>query len=314
MKMIFRKYPKWFLHYKVKLFSLLCAFFLWFYVVTDNTFDHTLSIPLRIKNKPEGWILKQSVPSKVRVEFKGVGKDLISLGYRDKRIELDLHQMQGVEILPITTDMIMGIPENGTITPIRIVEPDSIEVSLDRFATKKIPLRSDITLIPMDGYMQVGDIALEPDSVLLSGPESLVRDIDAISTEGEEYRSVIKKIEGKVALKSPAWKTLHYSINAVRFKADIQRIGERIITDIPVRVTNVPPEMKVTLVPSTLSLKLQGGVNVLSKLKKEEIAATIDFNSRLRYKENKIPATIALPSDISFSDVKPQFFEIIIER
>lgn len=314
MKINLFQHRRWLQNYKVKLFSLLSAFFLWVFVVTDNRFDHTLSIPLRLINKPKGWILTQPIPSRVKVRFRGLGKDLFGFHFRDKRIELDLHQIRRTAKLPITVEMIKGIPVGMTIVPVRIVEPDSITIQLDRFAEKKVSIRPDFTLVPFDGYIQIGDIVFEPDSIIVRGPESLVNTIDEVSTERKEYRNLLKEIRGKVHLTLPPWETLHYSLNTVRFRVDIQRIGERMITEIPVEVTHVPRGVKVTVVPSTLSLKVQGGVNVLSKLKKEEIVATIDFGSRYRYRGKRLPATIQLPRDVNFSDVKPQFFELIVER
>jgi YbbR domain-containing protein len=305
---------KYFKHYKVKFFSLLSALILWFLVVSDQYYDHTLNVSLRLVNKPEGMILKQPVPYKVKVRFRGSGKNLLSLRYRNKYIDLDLEKVKRTAQFPITTDMVKGIPVDMAVTPLWIVEPDSVMISLDRFAEKRVPLLSDITLIPLDGYIQVGDIVLDPDSVVVRGPESFVRTVSEIYTEQKVYRNVIKEIHGRVDLVPIQWEMVSYSLNTVQFRADIQRIGERVIKEIPIQVTHVPNGMKVTVVPSTLSLQIQGGVSILSKIEKKDIAAVIDYRSRYRYRKKRIPATIQVPKDISFSDVKPQFFELIIER
>lgn len=314
MKINFFLHRRWLQNYKVKLFSLLSAFFLWFYVITDNYFEYTVDVPLRIINKPIGKILTKPLPQKVKVLFRGLGKSFLSFRYRNKRIELDLHQVKEVSTFSLNLDMIKGIPAGMPVTPLRIVEPESITVRLDRSIEKKVAIHLDIQMVPTDGYTQIGDISFEPDSLILSGPESMVNAVSEVFTEKKVYRNVIKEIRGKVSIVPPSLKILNYSQNTVRFKADIQRIGERIITEIPVNVYNIPQGIKVSAVPSTLSLKLQGGVKVLSKLKREEIFATIDFKSRHRYRRKGIPATIELPKDISFSDVKPKFFELVVER
>jgi len=307
-------HQRWFYNSKAKIFSLLTALFLWFYVVTDNQFDHTVDIPLKIVNMPKGWILTHPVPSKVKVLFRGSGKNLLSLTYRDKFIELNLRQSPRTRRLPITVNMIKGIPSGNTIIPIRVIEPESVTVRLDRFVVRKVPIRPEIQLVTLDGYTQVGSLVLQPDSVIVSGPRSLVSAISEIPTEKREYKNVLKEIQGKISLRPPEVPTLHYSFNSVQFRADVQRIGERVFKDIPIKVTHVPSNLKVSVLPSTLSIKLQGGVKLLARLKKENIVATIDFRSRYRYKGGKIPAMISLPEGINFSDVKPQFFELVVER
>jgi len=314
MKTTLDRCKKWFANYKVKIFSLFSALFLWFYVVTDNRFDHTISVPLHLINQPQGRILSEPIPSKVNVLFRGTGKDLLNLGYREKRIELDLHQIRRYKKFPITVDMIKGIPTGMEVIPQRIIEPDSVTVLLDQFAGKKVPLRPDIMLIPADGYTQVGDISLEPDSIIIYGPASWVKAISEVPTVAKEYKSVIRAIRDKISLVAPERETIAYSLDRVKFSVDVQRIGESLITEIPVNVTRVPSNIKVTVVPSTLSLKIQGGNNILSKLTRDDIEATIDFRRRFQYEGKSIAASIQVPEGITFSDVKPVKFEIILEK
>ena len=314
VKKSFLRYNKWLLHYKVKLFSLLSAFVLWFFIVTDHHYNHVLSVSLHLMNQQAGFILKEPVPSRVKVLFRGSGKALLALMFRDIRINIDLHQATRLEEFAITVDMIKGIPLGMDVAPQRIIEPDSVTVHLDRFVEKKVNIQPDITLIPSDGYIHVGDIILNPDSVFVSGPETIVDTVSEIRTVHREFKNVIKKIDGKVPLVLLDWETVDYTIDNVRFEADIQRIGERIINEVPVNVVRVPQGIRVIVVPSTFTLKVQGGVNVLAKLKKEDIVATIDFRRRYLYRGKHIPAMIDVPEGITFSDARPKNFELIVER
>lgn len=248
------------------------------------------------------------------MQFRGSGKDLLNFLYRDKRIELDLRQMRREKTFAVTTDMIKGIPLGMAVTPQRIVGPDSVTVLLDRLAEKKVIIRCKIAIVPADGYIQVGNVTFEPDSILVSGPESYVNQIAEAATDSQAFRSVIKRIEGRISLAHPAWETVTYGLSNVRFQADIQRIGERTITEIPVNVTSIPGGIRVIVVPSTLSLKVQGGVNVLSELERDDIVATIDYRRRYQYTGKRIPAKIDVPEGITFSDVRPEYFELIVER
>jgi len=301
-------------HYGVKLFCLLSALFLWFYVTTDNDYSQVVSLPLKLLNQPQGWILSQSLPPKVKVYFQGSGKDLLSLGYRDKRVVLDIKNDYRTATFPISMDMIEGIPPDLKVTPIEVVDPQSIAVRWDRFAEKKVPVQSNIVLLPRDGYTQVGSIAFKPDSVLVGGPESLVMLIHHVTTQEKVYKDVIKAIKGNINLNPSLEETIRFALDEVEFQTEFQRIGEDQFTDISVTVTHVPEGWRVTVVPSTLGLKLQGGVGILSDLKKEDVIASIDFRTRTRYHGKRIPAKINVPVGITFSDVKPISFELIIER
>jgi YbbR domain-containing protein len=298
---------------KVKLYSFLTALLLWFYIVTDNQFTHTVDVTLRLINQPVGWILIKPIPDKAEIQIRGSGKNLIALISRDLYIDLDMEQREEDMTFPISLDAIEGMPKETSIQPLRVMHPTSVEVRLDRFATKKVPVRSQIVFDLIDGYIQVGEVDLEPDSAIISGPKSLVDAMDYVFTDSVKFDNVLKEIRGKVELAPPDVETLKYSSQTVRFQCDVQRIGERVITEIPVTVTHVPRNLKVTVVPSTFSLKFQGGSKILSRLKITDIVATIDYRSRRRYQAKKIPANILHPLGIYVVESRPSSFELFVE-
>jgi len=304
----------WLKNPKVKLFSLLIALFLWFYVVTDNYFTHTIKIPLYLVNKPKGFILTHTVPENVSVEVKGNGKDIIRFIYSKKRILINLKDTQKTKIFNLSVDMIEGVPQNSRVRPVRIVSPKNIKIELDKFAAKKVPIKPCISLIPLDGYIQVGDIFLDPDSVVISGPQSQLNKIKSIPTDSVTYKRIIKDFSKEVSLIRPKNNIIRLSCKKIKFKAHFQRIGERIFQHIPIEIVNIPPGVSAMVVPSTLTLKLQAGVGVLSGLDKSMIKAKIDFRSIKKYSNKKLRAVIELPDNIITYEAKPQFFEIIVDQ
>ena len=73
------RHKHWLNNIGVKLFSVVCALLLWFYVATDNRFDHSQSVSLQLVNQPEGMILTDPIPTDVLVRFRGSGRDLLTL-------------------------------------------------------------------------------------------------------------------------------------------------------------------------------------------------------------------------------------------
>ncbi len=314
MKINIKTNSRWFYNYRIKIFSLLSALLLWFYVITDNNFEYTLKVPIHLVSMPKDWMLTQPIPSHIKVLFSGSGKSLLSLHYRKKRLDINMGKIHNKVMLPLSIEMIQGIPEDLNVVPVKIVKPESIFVELDRFITRKLPIQPQISTIPMDGYIQVGEINIVPDSLIVSGPQSLVNNIDRIITEEKTYRNLVKPISNKIAIVPPRWETVQYSSSQTTFYADIQRIGEKTVSEIPVQVFGLPKNMKASVIPSTLSVKLQGGVKKLSKIKKEDITAIIDFQKHALYDRKKVPAIIKLPPEINLSDVRPAFFELVVEK
>jgi len=308
-------HSKFIFKYRVAFFCLLIAIFLWFYVATDNVFEHEISFPLRISNQPTDFVPVKPLPESVSVRVRGVGKELISLyAVRDREVEINLDGLGLDTTVELHIGMIRDIPSDMNIIPLGIVSPKTVHIQLDEQISRRIPVRSNLRLVPMDSYMIVGDVRLNPDSIIIEGPKTLVDTMHYVSTVASDYVELVRRIEGRVSLEKPAASTVMYSRDKVSFSADIQRIGEIQLTEIPVHISHLPPGIKGMVIPSTLTLELQGGVNVLRQLRKEDVSATIDYRSRHRYPGNRIPATIQVPQDISFSNVQPQFFQLVVER
>jgi hypothetical protein len=314
MKIPFHIPLHWVNHYKVKLFSVCSALFLWFYVVTDNIYEYPIEVPIQVSVFPEGKMLLKPLPEETRVLFSGTGKAFLSQSLRMKKFDLDLSGAGDVSTIQLATSMIRGIPGSEVFRPIRVLEPDSITVYLDTREIKRVPVEPQFSIDLADGYTQVGEILFEPDSVTLSGPAQIVEQIEALRTGEKHFSSVSRSIQGKIKLIPPESKMVQVSALASEFAVDVQRIHEITLDEIPVQVINAPSNIKVTVVPSTLSLRLRGGVDMLMQISSDDIKATIDYQTRNRYRSNRIPASIEAPHDVSFSNAKPKFFELIIER
>jgi hypothetical protein len=63
-----------------------------------------------------------------------------------------------------------------------------------------------------------------------------------------------------------------------------------------------------------MTLRLQGGTDVLAQVSPEDISVLVDFNDRSQYPGNRIPALIRVPQNIHFTDVQPRFFEFVVEK
>ncbi len=307
-------YKRFIVNYKIKLFSLLSAMFFWFYAVIDNQYTHVTDVPLRVANKPEALILLSPVPHQAKVEFHGTGKAFFSYAFRDRHIELDLHSVSKSTWMRLSVDMVRDIPPGMDLQPVRIVSPDSLFIEFDHYAIKRMRVIPDIHVRPRDGFAQVDETEGIPDSITVSGPRSLLEGFSEIPTARLEFRDIEKDISGKVPLVLRHPGILRYSDKIVRYQVDIQRLGERRIDGVPVRVIHLPPDIKPIVVPSTLSLTLQGGVDMLARMNPGDVSAVVDYQDRPGISGNRYPALIRLPPNIDFSAVEPKVFELIIEK
>lgn len=301
---------------RVKLVVGALATLFWFAVVTENVYEYDVDVPIVAVNVPEGKILANDLPAKARVRFEGKGRALLTLIFsRDARIILDFANVRRRHAFGLKREMVHP-PRSGIgLTPLQILSPDTVRVQLSNFVEKLIAVNADVKITTVPGYTVVQPWRLVPDSVAISGPEEVVRDVDAIVTEHRGFANVQDSLSASLRLLPlPASQRVQLAANTVQFFVDVQKLIEVTLHEIPVRVQNAPRHIKITPVPSTLSLTVEGGEKLLLNLKREDIVAYIDY-ARIRDDVTTTghPAYIRTPDGVRYRDVKPTLFKLMME-
>ena len=156
------------------LWSLLLALAVWLAAVTASDPD-----------------VVRAYPSPVRVEVVGQDPGLVINGSLPKSVELTLRAPQSVwDQLTARPDAVRAVLDLSglsagehrvdiqiqiSVRPVRIVSasPSTVTVSLEPLISKTLPLQSSLSGQPAIGF-QAGDLTIDPQQVVLAGPESAV--------------------------------------------------------------------------------------------------------------------------------------------
>jgi len=305
---------RFFKNYKVKIVALVFAIVIWFFVVTENEYEHVIEVPVAAINIPPGKVILNDLPKVVKVKIKGTGKDLIALMVRTgARLKLDLFDVEQSKIFHIEPRNVFLSRPIGAIQSNEIIMPDSIRVILDDFQRKQIPVNSNIKPKVAPGFTIVGDAQINPDSVLISGPQSLISKINSISTEEVKFENLTDNLKQNIRLVSQSSNKIVVSTNRVEISLNIQKLVEITLTGIPVNIRNAPPNVNVYPQPSTLSLVLEGGGDLLAQLNRNDIIAYLDYNRVKGSPGIEHPAVIEKPPGINYRDVQPKTFKLVFE-
>jgi hypothetical protein len=96
---------------------------------------------------------------------------------------------------------------------------------------------------------------------------------------------------------------------------DVQTLSEKIISEVPVSVINVPVGYRVFVSPHTVSLTIIGGIHFIENIKPEDIQLTIDFNSQWNLDKQFYEPQIEVPNGIiDWQDLSPPKVELIVTQ
>jgi len=302
-------------------YSFVIAFVFWFFIKSEDSYTVNLDIPLVARNLQEQKTYKEEVPESIFVTLKGTGRSFIWLRvfnnfYRDDfkavidlssitdeyNFELDSYYKENPEkiVLPSSLDLQF----------VEVLNPRNVQIKLQRYMVKKVPIESQILVSTEPGYIALGG-QFSPDSISIGGPEEAVNEIDFVFTEKDTLLDLIASVNGNWSILNPN-KLVSFDPKKVDALIDVQPISETIVTGIPVELINKPNDVNVFVNPATVSLTIVGGLKQITNILPEDIDVIIDFDLWNSEKQFYSP-TIKLPDYlIEWKDLSPNNLEILV--
>lgn len=312
--------------FKQKIYLSIGAFglalLLWIFVVSENEYTMVIDLPIEARNLNVQKAHKKEVPPFASVRLRGTGRDLfksfILKNFAGFKLVLDLEGISQ-EYEFILNEYFEKYPQkvvlplNYNVSFVEVIYPNKINISLDEYLVKKVPIISNISIKPAPGYILVGQPKILPEMLEIAGPKRELALINHVETLVDTISGIISTFQGNMPLKSLG-RLIEYSQDEIEITLDVQEISERIIADIPVKITNIPSRIRVFPSPQTVSLTVVGGINRIAKLNPEEVDVIINFdkwNHQVQFYEPHV----IIPDDIlDWKDVSPKNLEIAVAR
>jgi YbbR domain-containing protein len=301
--------PFWpFRHFGLKLLSVVIAVLLWMSVSGQEIVERGLRVPLEIQQVPAGIELSGEAPATVDVRVRGESGALSRVGPGDVVAVLDLRAAHaGRRLLPLTPDQVR--------TPFGVevvqVQPSAIAMAFEPSATRSVPVLPAVDGRPAPGFI-IGEIASDPPTVDVIGPESAVRRVTeaptapvAVSGARELVRQtvIIGLVDSTLRLKNA--RTANVTVQIV--PAPLERVLRRR----PVQLRNLDPNLAAQAEPATVEVTLRGTKAALDHLEPDDIGVYIDL-ARLGPGEYMLTAHADSLPDAGVMHVEPALVQVRI--
>lgn len=177
----------------VQLVCLLLSIGLWIYVtnIENPIKSYELGrVPVEIKNvdslKDAGLALAPNQEFYVNLKIEGNSQDLFRVDKSDFNISVDLSEF----VLKNGENKIaVNIESVPNTVKIKNSNGLAITVNTEAYATKEVPVKSKINVMSKSSYY-VATPVFSPETIVVSGAESLVNSVTKVVAEGEESNAV----------------------------------------------------------------------------------------------------------------------------
>ena len=163
----------------LKLAALLLALLVYLNVYLDRPAELTVSFPVQVTDLGDSLSLSGPVPAAVQAQVRGTGKQLMRLRVTEPPYKVPL---EGIGPGPVTREVsAMDLPLAGYdgVEVSRVIGPERIELHIEQKVSRRVPVVAQIEGVAA-GDTARARATVEPESVLVVGPRSVIAALDSI--------------------------------------------------------------------------------------------------------------------------------------
>lgn len=169
-------------NFGLKVLALCLAALVWGSVSAsrrEKLIERTYDVPLAIVNLQSEQIVTKGLQPSISVRLRGPLSTLRSLSSQNLEATVDLANAPTGDVSVFIRPQALNVPEGCELVSIT---PAKLTLTIEPRRQKAVTIRPFLLGDPPDGF-SILNVTIEPESALVSGPASAVRDITEVATE-----------------------------------------------------------------------------------------------------------------------------------
>jgi YbbR domain-containing protein len=298
----------------LKVGSIVVAIFLWLFAKGEQSADREFSIPLVLRNVPDGLTTVERIPESVDVIISGDNKELVKLTFWGEPYAiLDMSEAAADRVFRVSLSPAnVVIPRESGVQVVEVRNPKSLDLEVDQRLERRVPVEPAVEGALADGYYLLGAPATIPDSVTIYGPLSVVQSFSLVTTEPLSISGRRARVESSRRIEFEGPWNLHAVPKEVRVVVDVE--GTEVVTleEVPVEFRHEPGFDAVTVEPTVIELQVAGPSHLATGLAAVDVTVLIDARGLPRGIHQLLP-DIRVPDGLEVVNHRPTRFQATLE-
>ena len=274
-----------------------------------------LTFPVKYNKIPQDKILQKKPTKEIDILVKSSGFNIISSRISNKSIQLNANNLtkkSAYKYYFLTKSQKSTIQKQlRSGVELQEIILDTIYLEIGSLISKKVPLIPDLEIYYHVGYDVLESVSIQPDSLIISGPEAQINKINKINLELLKLEDVKSDFSQEVRILIPE------NINSLKVSSEFTTVTGKVekftegTFEIPFKVSNLPDGIDLTTLNKTVEVIFVVGLSNFNKIDKSLFEVVCDYNitedNNLGYllpkvtaKSNFIKSFKVVPSKIDF--------------
>jgi hypothetical protein len=298
---------------------LITAVVIWFLITLSKVYTISISFPVKYSELSQDKILQNEPLKEIDILVKSTGFNILSTRFLNQTIELNAGNLNKKStfnyylLIKNQKNKIQRQLRSGM--EIQEISLDTIYLELGSLISKKVPLIPNLAIDYHVGYDLLDTEVIKPDSIVISGPEAYVDQIDEINLELLKLDDVKSDFSQKVKILRPE------NSNNLKVASEFATISGRVekftegVFEIPYKVLNLPEGVDVTSLHKTVKVYFVVGLSDFNKIDKNFFQVVCDYTlSKENNLDYLVPKVIVKPAFIKSFKVVPNKIDFLIQK
>ena len=244
-------------NWSLQLLALFIGVSLWYGLTAEDQVDMVLSVPLELRNLSPNMVVANQHRRDLEVSVHGPRRLLLELQQQNISLPVNLAEAEaGPFVVRNTTDS-FNFPRSVRV---QRVQPANVTLMLDHLVARRIPLVAKTSGIPAFGYSLAG-VTLNPDSIEVNGPKTLLDSVQNIGTEPIDVEGLTRSAttQTPLVLSEPLQKLIGETLveaNVLIREPMVRRTVQRIPVTLKPAASGLRPDPAVVSVTAEIPLPL----------------------------------------------------------
>jgi hypothetical protein len=301
------------------LFFICLSSLFWLMQSMNEESETSYRIPIRYCNVPDDVVLTPTPVGHLTVRLRDKGIVLLDYSFRHKfhTIDIDLAPYFGSAggTIHIKEDFLTSVVKRQlkATTMLATIVPDTLSIGYSHLGDKWVSVRFDGLALPAEQFRLAGDISIEPDSVQVFAPHTVLDTLSYISTRFSSLTELTATVSKSIELSVPSGAKVVPS--SVTLTVPVEEYTEKRLT-LPISVVGVPDSLQLRLFPSVAEVSFFCSVGDFSTISADAFRAEVNFAERSQGSRRATHLGVELvemPINVSNVRLQPDSVEYLIE-
>lgn len=295
---------------------LLFAFIILIFTKLSKTYTNTLGFSIVKQEVPQEFIILND-SAKLNITLKTHGFKWLKYAFSEPKVTIDfskdVYKKDGVFVWHKSAAYLNNTQFDKEVELLNI-SPDTLTFTYGINQVKKVPVvvKAQVNFSP--GYNSPNPVAVEPDSVVVVGPNILVSAINNIETEARAFNEIRSNLNESVKLKLPKNASdLKFSVNTVNLKVEVEKFTEGTLS-LPITIINKPKNLELKYFPKTVNVRYNVSLSNYDKIRIKDFKVVCDYNKLDKNQTVLVPELVAKPSLVKNAKINRQRVEFILVK